>query len=219
MGEKILVVEDEISICKILVTCLEDAGYEVVTAVDGMDGVTVFDQQKPDMIITDVMMPRLNGYDFCRVIRKESDVPIIILTALDTEEEQAKGFDLLIDDYVVKPFSMRLLVKRVQAVFRRNSKRMNEEFLTYKDLKLDIQGYHVYLEQHEVIMTTKEFEIIKLLLSNQGRVYTREMLYELLWGEQYLGTDKVINTHINNIRKKLNRDYIQTVRGVGYVIE
>lgn len=219
MAKKILIVEDERAIQKILVTCLENAHYSTIVASDGMEGYMTFQAEVPDMVILDVMMPRMNGYDLCQLIRKESDVPIIMLTALGSEEDQVKGFDMLIDDYVTKPFSMSLLIKRVEAVFRRKDPRPVNNKLTYKDLTLDLDGYEAYIDGQPVILTTKEFEILRLFLQNPGRVYTRDMIYELLWGDSLLGAEKLINTHIGNIRKKLNRDYILTVRGVGYKLE
>ncbi len=219
MKERILIVEDEKAIQKILMTYLENANYTTYVASDGMEGYMIYNQVQPDMVIVDVMMPKLNGYELCKLIRSEADIPIIMLTALGSEEDQIKGFDYLIDDYIVKPFSMSLLLKRVEAVFRRQTTKSFGNILTYKDLAIDLDGHTAYINKEEVILTTKEFEILKLFLQNPGRVYTREMIYELLWGDSLLGAEKLINTHIGNIRKKLNRDYIQTVRGVGYKIE
>ena len=194
MEMRILVIEDEASIQNILRIFLEDAGYQVTLADDGMDGIAAFHKDNFDLVLLDIMMPRLDGYSVCEMIRNESSTPIILLTALDDEDSQMKGFDLLADDYITKPFSMPLVLKRIEAVLRR-------------------------AQAGEIPLTAREFGILRLLMENQGRVFTREQLLDIIWNYDYLGDDKIINTHIKNIRKKLGVDCIETIRGVGYRID
>ena len=220
MQKNILVVEDEKSIQNILKAFLEDAGYRVTLADDGIAGMTAFHKAVSDLVLLDIMMPKLNGYTVCEMIRNESDTPIILLTALDDEDSQMKGFDLLADDYITKPFSMPLVLRRIEAVLRRaKGTEDNSSILTYRELQLDTESYKVFVSGKEMILTAREFEILHLFMENQGRVFTRGQLLDLIWNYDYMGDDKIINTHIKNIRKKLGVDCIETIRGVGYRID
>ncbi len=154
----------------------------------------------------------------CEMIRQESQTPIILLTALDTEDDQIKGFDLLADDYITKPFSIKLVLKRVEALLRRTEMISDTDIIRYKDLQISAVQRQVFVLGSEVILTQSEFDILLLLLKNQGRVFTRDDLLNLVWGYDFIGEEKSVNFHIMNIRKKLNVDYIETVRGVGYRI-
>ena len=219
MGKRILVIEDEASIQNILRIFLEDAGYQVTLADDGMDGIAAFHKDSFDLVLLDIMMPRLDGYSVCEMIRNESSTPIILLTALDDEDNQMKGFNLLADDYITKPFSMPLVLKRIEAVLRRTRSGEKSSLLVYQNVQLDTENYKVFVEGKEVTLTVREFDILRLLMENQGRVFTREQLLDIIWNYDYLGDDKIINTHIKNIRKKLGVDCIETIRGVGYRID
>lgn len=219
MGKRILVIEDEASIQNILRIFLEDAGYQVTLADDGMDGIAAFHKDSFDLVLLDIMMPRLDGYSVCEMIRNESSTPIILLTALDDEDNQMKGFNLLADDYITKPFSMPLVLKRMEAVLRRARSGEKSSVLVYQNVQLDTENYKVFVEGKEVTLTAREFDILRLLMENQGRVFTREQLLDIIWNYDYLGDDKIINTHIKNIRKKLGVDCIETIRGVGYRID
>jgi len=219
MGKRILVIEDEASIQNILRIFLEDAGYQVTLADDGMDGIAAFHKDSFDLVLLDIMMPRLDGYSVCEMIRNESSTPIILLTALDDEDNQMKGFNLLADDYITKPFSMPLVLKRMEAVLRRARSGEKSSVLVYQNVQLDTENYKVFVEGKEVALTVREFDILRLLMENQGRVFTREQLLDIIWNYDYLGDDKIINTHIKNIRKKLGVDCIETIRGVGYRID
>ncbi len=219
MGKHILVIEDEASIQNILRIFLEDAGYQVTLADDGMDGIAAFHKDSFDLVLLDIMMPRLDGYSVCEMIRNESSTPIILLTALDDEDNQMKGFNLLADDYITKPFSMPLVLKRMEAVLRRARSGEKSSVLVYQNVQLDTENYKVFVEGKEVTLTVREFDILRLLMENQGRVFTREQLLDIIWNYDYLGDDKIINTHIKNIRKKLGVDCIETIRGVGYRID
>lgn len=219
MGKRILVIEDEVSIQNILRIFLEDAGYQVTLADDGMDGIAAFHKDSFDLVLLDIMMPRLDGYSVCEMIRNESSTPVILLTALDDEDNQMKGFNLLADDYITKPFSMPLVLKRMEAVLRRARSGEKSSVLVYQNVQLDTENYKVFVEGKEVTLTVREFDILRLLMENQGRVFTREQLLDIIWNYDYLGDDKIINTHIKNIRKKLGVDCIETIRGVGYRID
>ena len=220
MQKSILIIEDEKSIQTILKAFLEDAGYSVVLADDGMAGIAEFHKSPYDLVLLDIMMPKLDGYTVCEMIRNESDTPVILLTALDDQDSQMKGFDLLADDYITKPFSMPLVLRRIEAVLRRTkNKEASSNILTCREIQLDTENYKVFVSAKEVILTAREFEILRLFMENQGRVFTREHLLDVIWNYSYVGDDKIINTHIKNIRKKLGVDCIETIRGVGYRID
>lgn len=216
---KIMVADDDKNICELLRLYLEKEGYTVTLAHDGETAVEQFSAEAPDLILLDIMMPRLDGYSVCEMIRNESSTPVILLTALDDEDNQMKGFNLLADDYITKPFSMPLVLKRMEAVLRRARSGEKSSVLAYQNVQLDTENYKVFVEGKEVTLTAREFDILRLLMENQGRVFTREQLLDIIWNYDYLGDDKIINTHIKNIRKKLGVDCIETIRGVGYRID
>ena len=218
--KKILVIEDEKNIQNIIKEFLESAKYKVNTADDGLEGINLIQNNNYDLILLDIMMPKIDGFVVCEIIRKNSNVPIIILTALTDEESQLKGFDKLADDYITKPFSMPVVLKHIEAILRR-TENINKKIdvLKYKNISLNIENYDVFVDNKKVALTYREFEILKLLLENQGKVFTRDNILNSIWNYDYFGDDKIVNTHIKNIRKKLGYDYIETVRGVGYRID
>lgn len=218
MDKRILIIEDEVAIQKILSEPLEAEKYKVMVASDGLEGIKLFHEQKFDLILLDIMLPKIDGYTVCELIRQESQIPIILLTALDTEDAQIKGFDKLADDYITKPFSIRLVLKRVEALLRRTSSDMAADRIQYKEISLSEIERRVTVSGNEVALTHLEFEILLLLLKNKGRVFTRDELLNLVWGYDFVGDEKGVNFHIMNLRRKLNVDYIETVRGVGYRI-
>jgi len=171
------------------------------------------------LILLDLMLPKIDGYGVCELIRKESDIPIVMLTALDREEEQLKGFDLNIDDYITKPFSMSILLKKIAAILRRTLSATPGSRQVYRDLIADHEAYKVQIKGKYVELTQKEFEVLWELLSNQDRILTRQMLLNRLWKYDFYGDERVVDTHIKNLRKKLSVDYIKTLRGVGYSID
>lgn len=221
---RILVVEDEKDIQEILKNYLVDQGYAVTLAEDGVEGIAKFHSGEFDLVLLDVLMPKIDGFGVCELIRRESDVPIIMLTALDEESYQMKGFDMKADDYITKPFSIPILLRKIAAILRRTQKE-NQQILFYKTLRMDVTGHHVYLsdtentEQTEVELTQKEFEMLYVLLLNKGIVLTRQKLLNMVWGEDYYGEERIVDTHIKNIRKKLGINLIHTIRGVGYRID
>lgn len=218
--KKILVVEDEKDIQNIIKAFLENAEYKVETADDGLDAINFIQKNNYDLILLDIMLPKIDGFTVCEMIRKNSNIPIIILTALTDEESQLKGFDKLADDYITKPFSMPVLLKHIEAIFRRtNNSNENTSILKYKNIILNTENYEVYVDNQKVTLTFREYEILKLFLENQGKVFTRDNILNSIWNYDYFGDDKIVNTHIKNIRKKLGYEYIETVRGVGYKID
>ena len=220
MPKTILVIEDEKPIQSVLKAFLVDAGYTVLLAGDGVEGLEKFHQHRPDLVLLDILLPGIDGFAVCKTLRLESRVPIIMLTALDDDASQIKGFDAMADDYITKPFSMPLVLRRIEAVLRRSEQGMQSEtaMIRYKDLTMDTDSFTVHIGQELVPLTTREFEILKFLLENQGRVFTRDHLLNSIWGYDFFGDEKIVNTHIKNIRKKLGAEYIETIRGVGYKI-
>ena len=221
MTKTILIVEDEASIQNIIKAFLEDAGYTTVLADDGLEGIEKFHKYSHDLVLLDLMLPKIDGFAVCELIRKESQVPIIMLTARDDDDSQMKGFDALADDYITKPFTMPLVMRRIEAVLRRTEQGNQTEntVIHYKEISLDTDSFTVLVSGESVSLTTREFEILKLFLENQGRVFTRDNLLNTIWGYDYFGDAKIVNTHIKNIRRKLGVDYIETIRGMGYKIE
>lgn len=221
MSKTILIIEDEKAIQNIIKAFLEDAGYTTVLADDGLEGIEQFHKCNPDLVLLDLMLPKIDGFAVCELIRKESHIPVIMLTARDDDDSQIKGFDALADDYITKPFTMPLVMRRIEAVLRRTEQGNQTEntIIHYKDISLDIDSFTVLVNGENISLTTREFEILKLLLENQGRVFTRDNLLNTIWGYDYFGDAKIVNTHIKNIRRKLGVDYIDTIRGVGYKIE
>lgn len=221
MPAKILIIEDEMDIQNFLKDVLEDAGYLVSVADDCMEGFMKFQNQHFDLVLLDILLPKIDGYVVLEMIRKESDIPVIMLTAMGSEKNQIKGFDLKADDYIVKPFSMNIVLKRIEAVLRRATKAINEEphgILKYKELTLDLKSYEARMSGNLVALTRTEFELLRKLLENKNCVLTRDQLLNDIWGYEFFGNDRVVNVHIGNIRKKLGADYIETIRGVGYKI-
>ena len=207
---KILIVEDDLDIQELLQNFLQEAGYEVSIANDGVEAV-----------LLDVMLPKIDGFTVCELIRKQSQIPIIMLTALSGEKEQIKGLDLQVDDYITKPFSMPVLVRKIAAVLRRSNMIPNQEHQTisYDNLILDFDSYEATVDGISYELTQREFEVLRELLLNQGRVLTRHNLLAKLWKYDFYGDERVVDTHIKNLRKKLGIDFIQTIRGVGYKID
>lgn len=220
LSKTILIIEDEQAIQNVIKVFLEDAGYMTATANDGIDGIAKFHECSPDLVLLDLLLPKVDGFAVCELIRKESKVPIIMLTALDDADSQMKGFDALADDYITKPFSMPLVVRRIEAVLRRTDEQSQDNsVIQYKNVRLDTESYAVYVDNESIALTTREFDILKILLENQGRVFSRDNLLNSIWGYDYFGDEKIVNTHIKNIRRKMGMDYIETIRGVGYKIE
>lgn len=218
---KILIVEDDLSIQALLHDFIQEAGHNVILASDGVEALAKYSEQDFDLVLLDIMLPKIDGFGVLEVIRQKSDVPIIMLTALDGEENQIRGLDLQADDYITKPFSMPVLLRKITAVLRRSSKQNDmPQTMRYKDLTLDLEGYKVYTKEESIDLTPREFEILRELLIHKGRILTRQNLLQKLWKYEFFGEERIVDTHIKNLRKKLGAaDYIETIRGVGYRID
>ena len=213
--KKILIVEDEPDIQELLGAYLRDAGYETAVAADGVEALSLFQTQPFDLVLLDVMLPKIDGFGVCEMIRRQSQVPVLMLTALDGEADQLRGFGLDIDDYVTKPFSMPVLLEKIRVILRRSGGTA-EDRLRYRDLVMELDTREVTVAGRPLNLTAREFELLRTFLSAPGRVFTREMLLAKLWGYDFFGDARVVDCHIKNLRHKLGRDYIETVRGVGY---
>ncbi|MCI7260227.1 MAG: response regulator transcription factor [Selenomonas sp.] len=222
---KILVVDDEQSIRELLEFNLKKNGYETLTAADGREALQK--AEGTDLILLDLMLPEIDGIEVCRRLKtaaKMADIPIIMLTAKAEEVDRIIGLEMGADDYVAKPFSMRELMARIKAVLRRSSSsdRNNSNVLVIGRLKIDFASYQVWLADASVPLTPKEFDLLKLLVTNQGRAFSRDELLERVWGYEYYGDTRTVDVHIRHLRSKLAADEalsnaIETVRGVGYL--
>lgn len=222
---KILVVDDEQSIRELLEFNLKKNGYETLTAADGLEALQK--AEGTDLILLDLMLPEIDGIEVCRRLKtaaKTADIPIIMLTAKAEEVDRIIGLEMGADDYVAKPFSMRELMARIKAVLRRSSSsdRNNSNVLVIGRLKIDFASYQVWLADASVPLTPKEFDLLKLLVTNQGRAFSRDELLERVWGYEYYGDTRTVDVHIRHLRSKLAADEalsnaIETVRGVGYL--
>lgn len=237
MSQKILIIEDEEGIIHLLNLYLKDAGFDIVVARDGADGLALHAREHPDLVILDVMLPALDGFEVCRRMRSWSKTPILMLTARGDEDDRIQGLELGADDYLVKPFSPRELVSRVRAILRRvsgqdmsNGSRVAEEkaardrsALNFPDLLVDVLSRRVEVKGTEVMVTPTEFDILALLAQAPGRVFTREVLMNKIWGYDYYGDGHIIDVHISALRKKIEATsdyrYIKTVWRVGYKLE
>jgi two-component system alkaline phosphatase synthesis response regulator PhoP len=220
MPKKILLVDDEPEILEICRDYLKAASYDVVTAKDGMQGLSIFRRERPDLIVLDLMMPEMDGLDLCRAIRRERNVPIIMLTARVEETDKLIGLELGADDYMTKPFSPRELVARVKVVLRRISGDVMAEVIRAGDVMLDRAHYQVQVKQRAVQLTPTEFEILATLMSQPGRIFLRSQLLKAVHGVAFDSYERAIDSHIRNLRHKLDPDdLIVTVYGVGYKFE
>lgn len=224
MAVKILIVDDEPPIVNVLVYNLKRANYEVLIALDGEEALSQARREQPDLIILDLMLPKLDGLEVCRTLRRERDVPIIMLTARDDEIDRVVGLELGADDYVVKPFSVRELLARVKNVLRRTvaqAASTPSETLQLNELTLDIARREVYWQEVKLVLTTLEFDLLHTLVRHAGRVLSREQLLEQTWGYHYYGDLRAVDAAVKRLRAKLRQaapetDPIATVRGVGY---
>ena len=219
MEKYILVVEDDYKSQQLLQQFLTSNGYNVDCANDGLEGIQMYKDRNYNLILLDIVMPNLDGFSMCKMIRKESDVPIIFVTALSSESDQIKGFDLLCDDYIVKPFSYNLLIKRIEAVLRRSKEDKAGVYLTFEKIKLNLKPYSAEIDGKIIDLTLKEFNILKSLIENYPQVVTREKLLDSIWGYDYFGDTRIVDAHIKNIRKKIILPYIKTVKGIGYTLQ
>lgn len=220
MKEHILIIEDEKAIQSVLYELLVDAGYEVSLAGDGVEGLMLFRAKSFSLILLDIMMPKIDGYAVCELIRKESEIPIIMLTAMDEETAQIRAFELRVDDYITKPFSLKLVLMRIEAVLRRiRGKMEDQKILSANGIELNTESRAVYRNGSPVSLTQLEFELLQTFLNHKNQVLTRDNLISQVWGYDFEGDEKTVNIHIMNLRRKLGVDCIRTIRGVGYRFE
>ena len=221
--ETILVIDDEEDLVMIIKDALEANGYNVLTAYNGFDGIEM-SRKKPDLIILDIMMPDIDGFNVCNLIRDNVDCPILFLSAKDSEGDKIKGLAIGGDDYITKPFSLKELVSRVKAHLRREKRKVKKEensFLYFKNLDIDLKGLNVKINNQNINLTKKEFEIVELLALNPGQVFSKDQIYEKIWGYDGLGDASTVTEHIKKIRSKISyldkeNKYIETVWGLGY---
>jgi two-component system alkaline phosphatase synthesis response regulator PhoP len=224
--EKVLIVDDEEHILELLKFNLENVGYKVSTSNNGIDAVKSVRENKPDIVLLDLMLPGMDGFDVCKEIKNNketSGTAIIMITAKGEELDKILGLELGADDYITKPFSVRELLARVKAVLRRLSsvKDYNEELFESGRLKVNFERHEVLIENNKVDLTLKEFELLEILIKNRGKILQRETLLDKVWGYEYIGETRTVDVHIRYIRKKIEEDdknprYIETIRGVGY---
>ncbi len=221
---KVLVVEDEPSLVEALEFALVEEGFKVVSTGDGRESLALFQRERPDMVLLDLMLPSMSGTEVCKQIRADSSVPIIMLTARGSEIDKVVGLEVGADDYVTKPFSMRELVARVKAVLRRSSDTVEADTsgaVEVAGVRVDPERHEVSVRGEDVQLPPKEFALLELLIRNAGRVLTREVLIDRIWGADYVGDTKTLDVHIKRLRGRIERDphdpqHIYTVRGVGY---
>lgn len=228
MNEKILVVDDEKEIVELLSDYLTVEGYVVVVASNGREAVEKAGTEKPDLVLLDIMMPGLDGFEVCRILRAQTNIPIVMLSAKQHEGDKVLGLGLGADDYIAKPFSPREVVARVRAQLRRATvlsvKAGNREVLRFPGLEIYLKEYRVTVDGREVSLQAREFELLCHMAQRPRQVFTKELLFEQVWGEEYLGDPNTLSVHIRRLREKIEEDparprYIKTVWGVGYKFE
>ncbi|MDD3186508.1 MAG: response regulator transcription factor [Anaerostipes sp.] len=218
---KVLVVDDESRMRKLIKDFLNKSGYQVLEAADGEEAVdTFFSTKGIDLLVLDVMMPRMDGWEVVKEIRKVSEVPIIMLTAKDQEQDELQGFDLGVDEYISKPFSPKILVARIEAILRRTSQ-MDGELVNKGGIQLDIGAHQVTIDGVPVDLSFKEFELLQYFMNNEGRALTRENILNQVWNYDYFGDARTIDTHVKKLRNKMGEKgaYIRTIWGMGYKFE
>jgi len=223
---KVLVVEDEMNLREPLVIQLQREGYQTIEAEDGIRAVALFESEQPDLILLDLMLPGKSGSEVCRAIRATSNVPIIMLTAKDTEIDKVVGLEIGADDYITKPYSTRELLARMKAVLRRTVEPavVAGNLIEAGPVSMDLERHQVFVHGEKVAMPLKEFELLELLLENVNRVLTRGQIIDRVWGSNYFGDTKTLDVHIKRIRSKIEDDparpvHLLTVRGLGYKFE
>lgn len=222
--EKILVVDDEINIQELIKFNLEKNGYNVVCSGNGKEALKLIREQLPNLVLLDVMLPQMDGYEVCKEVRKDnniSTIPIIMITAKSEEFDKVIGLELGADDYITKPFSIREMLARVKAILRRTAIRPIEKYYKFDDVLVDFSKHEVIKNEKKVELTLKEFELLETLIRNMGRVMTRELLLDEIWGYDFIGETRTVDVHIRHLRQKIESDdknpkYIETIRGIGY---
>lgn len=227
MGEKILLVEDDISISEMVENYLIKEGFSIVTAFDGEEAITKFLKDSFDLVVLDIMMPKIDGIEVTKIIRNKSMIPILIMSAKDSDVDKAIGLGFGADDYITKPFSMIEFSARIKAAIRRatkysgTDKEEENEIININELTIDLNNFQVSKNGEAISLTSKEFEILKLFVTNPSRVFTKAQIYSFVWNDDYFGDDNVINVHMRRLREKIEENpsqprYIKTLWGIGY---
>ncbi|CAH0204460.1 response regulator transcription factor [Peribacillus sp. NPDC101481] len=234
MSKKILVVDDEQSIVTLLQYNLEQSGYTVITALDGEQGLEAAVDIRPDLVVLDLMLPKMDGLEVCKQLRQQKiNIPILMLTAKDDEFDKVLGLELGADDYLTKPFSPREVVARIKAILRRSQLQSNgsessqdqeDGLLKLGELKVFPERYEAFFDEQQLELTPKEFELLLYLAKNKGRVLTRDQLLSAVWNYDFAGDSRIVDVHISHLREKIEKDtkkplYIKTIRGLGYKLE
>ncbi|KYH35942.1 transcriptional regulatory protein WalR [Clostridium tepidiprofundi DSM 19306] len=222
--QTILIVDDEEHIQELIKFNLERNGYKVICANNGVDALRIIKDKVPQLVLLDLMLPGIDGYDVCKEIRKDStisSIPIIMITAKSEEFDKILGLELGADDYITKPFSVRELIARVKALLRRAAMQYEKKFISFGNIVINFDRHEVLKNGEIVELTLKEFELLEILCKNKGKVMTREFLLDKIWGYEYIGETRTVDVHIRHLRQKIEDDdkkprYIQTVRGIGY---
>lgn len=222
--EKILVVDDEEHIRELIKFNLIKNGYKVICADNGIDALKYAKNECPNLIMLDLMLPGMDGYDVCREIRKDNSIsttPVIMITAKGEEFDKVLGLELGADDYITKPFSIRELIARTKAILRRTAFQTADKSFNFHNIKVDFEKHEVTKNNMKIDLTLKEFELLEILIKNKGRVMTRDFLLDKIWGYEYIGETRTVDVHIRHLRQKIENDdknpeFIETIRGVGY---
>ncbi|MCI6152726.1 response regulator transcription factor [Fusobacterium perfoetens] len=217
MENKVLIVEDEVKLRRIMKDFLQKENYKVIESGDGIEAVDLFFSEKPDIIVLDVMLPGLNGFEVLKEIREiDKTIPVIMLTARGNEDDVLKGYELKVDEYIVKPVSLKVLVAKIKAFLRNKT---TFETIIFGGLNINVESMEISLDGIPIDLSSKEFELLMFLIKNRNQVLTRDKIITSLWGYDYEGDLRAVDSQIKRLRKKLNGRYIVTVRGVGYKIE
>ncbi|MBV4426791.1 response regulator transcription factor [Clostridium tyrobutyricum] len=222
--DKILIVDDEEHICELIKFNLENNGYKAIISHNGVDAISKVEKDMPNLILLDLMLPGMDGYDVCKEIKRNPNlfsIPIIMITAKGEEFDKVLGLELGADDYVTKPFSVRELLARVKAVLRRTTVKEINKSYAFDNININFEKHEVLKNSEKIELTLKEFELLQILIKNKGRVMTRDFLLDKVWGYEYVGETRTVDVHIRHIRQKIEDDdknpkYIETIRGIGY---
>lgn len=222
--EKILIVDDEEHIRELIKFNLENNGYKTICADNGLDGLRIAKEENLQLILLDLMLPGMDGYDVCKEIRRDTNIsttPIIMITAKGEEFDKVLGLELGADDYITKPFSIRELLARVKAILRRTNIKPIDNSYNFGKVNIDFEKHEVTKDGEKIDLTLKEFELLEILIKNKGRVMTRDFLLDKIWGYEYIGETRTVDVHIRHLRQKIEEDdkspkYIETIRGIGY---
>lgn len=220
----VLIIEDEVTINRLVTSYFKNSGYKVLSAINGIEGLDLFNSNKIDVVCLDIMMPKMNGWDVASAIRKQSDVPIIMMSALSEEEDILKGYSLRVDDYITKPFNPKVLIAKIENLMRRIDTRRHLEdqnILHVKGVRVDLNTHRTYVDDKEITLTKTEFDLLVYLIRNEGMICSRNHLLDKVWGTDVFVEDRIVDTYVKKIRKHLGpyAYYIKTVFGVGYRFE